>query len=378
MAQAISPIDKEGISQLIYYHPGVGTGNWLDQKLGGGFGVGLSANVRSAYSFLADNFRYGDEIFIFGFSRGAFTARSLSGLVSLVGLLEKPDMEYFQKIYDIYRSRKYRDALVRGTDEAAIRTAFRTLFPEGEANGKNKQLLDAINNSRPTNIFFLGVWDTVGSLGMPWPFSWLGGWKYKFHNTDLSENIVYAYHALAIDERRRPFKPTLWTRTKRPAAARKQILEQVWFVGCHSNIGGGYDDAGLSDTAFLWMASKAAAAAEEDGDRPLAFDEGYLAQKIEQARGRLIDSAAGKWRVLPKYIRRLFQDARPGYETCERIHASAVERYKWAGVEAFEPFPYRPSNANYWLEKNDPAIIAALSAFETRFRPLGKDAGQSL
>ena len=302
MARALRPFDDSGISQLIYYHPGVGTGDRVDQFLGGAFGVGLSGNVQSEYAFLADNFNYGDQIFLFGFSRGAYTVRSLAGLIGLLGLMQKADMDYFPQVYKIYMSREYRDVLVRGQDLAAAKDALRKLFPEGEANGKNAELLQTVDNSRRTAIHFIGVWDTVGSLGVPYgPLSRIAASRYNFHDTDLSEAVNYAYQALAIDERRGAFPPTLWTRKEGRGAlpeeqAHKQVLEQVWFAGCHSNIGGGYEDCGLSDISFLWMVSKAAAAALDDGGRPLAFDEGYLRKKIDRRMGALVDSAGGTWR----------------------------------------------------------------------------------
>jgi uncharacterized protein (DUF2235 family) len=187
---------QRGVSQLIYYHPGVGTGNGVDHFLGGAFGVGLSGNVQSQYAFLVDNFNYGDRIFLFGFSRGAYTVRSLAGLIGLAGLMQKADMDYFPQVYKIYMSRQYRQALVRGQDLAAARAALRALFPEGEANGQNDKLLEAADNSRRTAIHFIGVWDTVGSLGVPYgPLSRIAASRYNFHDTDLSEAVDYAYGA---------------------------------------------------------------------------------------------------------------------------------------------------------------------------------------
>lgn len=374
MARALRPSDGSGVSQLIYYHPGVGTGNRVDHFLGGALGVGLSGNVQSAYAFLADNFNndYGDRIFLFGFSRGAYTVRSLAGLIGLVGLMHKADMEYFPEVYKIYMSRRYREALVRGPDVAA-KDALRALFPKGEANGKNAELLKAVNRSRRTAIHFIGVWDTVGSLGVPYgPLSRVATARYNFHDTDLSERINFAYQALAIDERRGAFPPTLWTREAGRGAdeqARKQVLEQVWFAGCHSNIGGGYEDSRLSDISFLWMVSKAAAAAREKEGRPLAFDEGYLVEKIGRGIGALVNSVSATWRVLPKNVRAVMAKPPAGKETCELIHSSVVQRYKWPKAGRFKPFPYRPKNAAALLDNPQPTMIAQLSDFERTYLP---------
>ena len=373
MARSLKTFDDSGESQLIYYHPGVGTGNRLDQFLGGAVGVGLSANIESAYAFLTDNFNYGDQIFIFGFSRGAYTARSLAGLIGLVGLMEKIDMDLFPQVYQIYRSRKYREPIFRGESAGAARAGLSALFPDGESTGQNEKLLQAIDNSRRTAIHFIGVWDTVGSLSVPYgPLRWIAASRFNFHNTELSEQVNYAYHALAIDERRGPFRPTLWTRPAGRGAlledqAHRQVLEQVWFAGCHSNVGGGYRDSGLSDLAFLWIASKAASAAADMGT-PLAFNDDFLKKKLDSSMGELVDSAAGLWRFLPKSVRQVMANTPPGKETCQLIHWSVVERYKCATEGRFNPFPYRPKNARAVFESPAPVATVPLSAFEKTYR----------
>jgi uncharacterized protein (DUF2235 family) len=373
MARALRPFDDSGNSQLVYYHPGVGTGNRIDHFLGGAFGVGLSANVESQYAFLADNFHDGDQIFLFGFSRGAYTVRSLAGLIDLVGLMQNVDMDHFPQVYRIYMSRRYREVLVRGVDPAAVRGALRALFPGGEADGRNDELRQALDDSRRTMIHFIGVWDTVGSLGVPYgPLRRIATSRYNFHNTELSEKVRYAYQALAIDERRGAFPPTVWTREAGRGAdqeARKQVLEQVWFAGCHSNVGGGYKDGGLSDISFLWMVSKARAAALDAGGRPLAFDEAYLQKKIDRRMGALTDSAGGAWRLLPKRVRAVMANPPDGKETCEFLHDSVVQRYKWPKAGAFEPFPYRPQNAATLLDNPQQSLVAALMDFEKAYRP---------
>jgi uncharacterized protein (DUF2235 family) len=373
MARAIRPQDDEGISQLIYCHPGVGIGNVLDKFIGGAVGEGLSANLQSAYSFLVDNFLDGDLIFLFGFSRGAYTVRSLAGLVSLVGLMEKADMDLFDRVYEIYRSREHRKTLVLGAGDK-LRTALSALFPGRGFDGLHARLVEALDRSRRTNIFFIGVWDTVGSLGIPsGPIHWRGDAEsYRFHDTEISNNVVYAYHALAIDERRGNFRPTLWTRLAGRGSdpqARTQVLEQVWFAGGHSNVGGGYDDAGLSDIPFLWMIAKAAAARLERADRPLAFNLEYIERNIARSMGAAVDECEHMpWRILPKYTRPVLAPPDAGKETCERIHRSVVFRYGSADVTAFSPYPYRPGNARTFLATPDMAQIAELSPLENRYR----------
>jgi uncharacterized protein (DUF2235 family) len=371
MVRAILPQDANGAAQLVFYHPGVGTGNALDRFMGGTVGIGLSANVQSAYDFLASNFMDGDKIYLFGFSRGAYTARSVAGLVGLVGLLEKREMDLFPFLFDIYRSKEHRGALKSGA-RADIERAVRTLFSEKQLGKSRDRLVNAILAARPTPIFFIGVWDTVGALGVPFgPLRWIGQSKYNFHDTDLSERIRFAYHALAIDETRKNFPPALWTRPKGRGAekgARAQTLEQVWFAGVHSNVGGGYPDCGLSDIAFLWMVGKARAAQwSDDKGLPLAFDEQYLREHIDQTMGLLVDSRKGFWAALPRLQRAVCADPGPEKETCEAVHWSAQFRYRCTEQGLFSPYPYRPAKLATALQSKQ-TMIAGLSELERRYR----------
>ena len=235
MARAIAGKTRKGIPQLVYYDTGVGTGGWWDRIKGGAFGIGLSDNIKQAYTALGQEFRPGDKLFLFGFSRGAYTARSLAGLIGLCGIPDrgKHDLaEATEHAFKIYRLKKRHSEAREHGKKFSHTKGFRqkTLY---------------------TDVHFVGVWDTVGALGIP------GGLfrsRHNFHDVTLGSHITHAYHALATDERRRPFTPTLWLGKN---VSRDQKVEQVWFPGVHTNIGGGYVDAGLSDRAFLWMCLKA-------------------------------------------------------------------------------------------------------------------------
>lgn len=223
--------------ELIYYHSGVGTeGGLLNKVSGGGLGVGLTRNVKSAYKWLAVNYREGDRIWIFGFSRGAFTARCIAGMVTRYGLLNLRDRDIpaktaWERVDAVYE--KYRAG--------------------------DKTHLPAVaycNNNGVTQVHFLGVWDTVGSLGIPDDVAFLNlldnPGHYEFHDTDLNDDVLNARHALALDEMRQSFIPTLWTNIEgRPH------VKQVWFSGVHSDVGGGYSQTGLSDSALKWMMDEA-------------------------------------------------------------------------------------------------------------------------
>jgi len=222
LLRAIVPVcPKTNVTQISYYHRGVGTGNALDSFLGGMAGIGLSGSVKSCYGFLVDNYQAGDEILLFGFSRGAYVVRSVAGLVGTVGLLEKAEMFAFKEVWDYYT------------------------LPAKERATYN---LDTIAPKRrhPIPISCVGVWDTVGALGIPG--TKLCSSSYTFHRTSLGSQVRHAFQALAMDERRGNFQPAVWVKTDAG-----QVLEQVWFPGVHSDVGGGYPAHGLADTTLLWM-----------------------------------------------------------------------------------------------------------------------------
>lgn len=233
VALSVAPTDGQGIRQCLYYHPGVGTGRW-DHFRGGAFGVGLSANVIDTYRFLVENYEPGDELFFFGFSRGAFTARSTVGMVRNSGILRRTNADRIEEAYALYRSR---EAHPRGVAATLFRRSY----------------------SHEPRIRFIGVWDTVGSLGIPnlgFGLSRLFNRRWQFHDTALSSHVDAAFQALAIDEKRRPFAPAVWQ--PQPEAV-NQVVEQIWFTGVHCDVGGGYPDTSLSDLALLWLAEKARA-----------------------------------------------------------------------------------------------------------------------
>ena len=233
VVRGIKPVDSKGVPQVVYYDTGVGTQGGGDKYIGGGLGYGISENIQQAYRFIANNYHHGDELFLFGFSRGAYTVRSLSGFIDAVGLLEKAHLRRVPEAYALYR------------------------LPSDERIGSlPQQRLKQLDSPQRTGIpiKFIGVWDTVGALGAPTPI--LGNLtrgKVCFHNTKLGKDVQHAYHALAIDERRRPFEPNLWT----GAPAVGQTIEQVWFSGVHSNVGGSYRNTVLSNITLKWLTDRA-------------------------------------------------------------------------------------------------------------------------
>jgi uncharacterized protein (DUF2235 family) len=234
----------------------------------------------------------------------------LGGLIRKCGILPANDESRISEAYDVYRSNEHPD------DPGP--KAWRA------------------QHSRETRIRFVGVWDTVGALGIPFgPLRGLFAWRYRFHDVKLSRSVDVACHAVAIDEKRRAFQPTLWSTT--PGG--DQRVRQAWFAGAHSGVGGGYERAGLSDVAFVWMMREA----ERAG---LGFDAEAVRRLIKpNPHSILYDSRKGFWKWLPGATRAM---GRPEHQP-QALHVSAKERYE-AGAG------YAPANLVAYLAAT-PALI---------------------
>lgn len=266
--------------QIVYYDPGVGTGGWEYNEESGilrstsdlATGFGLQKNVTDAYIFLMNEYREGDKIYLFGFSRGAFTVRSLGGMLYKCGLLNQNNenlVEYAAKIYNT-------------KDNKEIAAGFRKTF------------------SRACPVHFIGVWDTVESLI-------LNAGK-KFHDAKLNKEVVNGYHALSIDEKRKDFLPFPWDEEN---LAPGQTIEQVWFAGVHSDVGGWYPERGLSNIAFLWMMD----AAKKCG---MKIDPVKLQNYKGNHNDELHNSYKGLWRIKRRVTREIPEGA--------KIHKSVIDR----------------------------------------------------
>ena len=255
-------------TQIPFYDDGVGAdGNPISKVLGGAFGTGLWQKIKDGYAKIAHVYEAGDQLFLFGFSRGAYTARSLAGMISACGL---PTTNFTDDIVDI-AFKAYRDK----ADRQNILSGLTNFAMDGP------------------NITMAGVWDTVGSLGIPAAIGLSDPIAYGFLDTSLSPKIQNAYHALAIDEKRAQFPPTLWTSQPAPG----QTMEQVWFVGVHSDVGGGEPDdtpgtTALSDITLGWMMSKASGLG-------LQFDPNVLAQyQVPLMPEYSLDTLHASWNIL--------------------------------------------------------------------------------
>ena len=324
IALSVAAVDPTGISQRLYYHPGVGVGPW-DHFRGGAFGVGLSRNVIDAYRFLVDSYEPGDELFFFGFSRGAFTARSVVGLVRNSGILRREHADRSNEAYMLYRSRR---AHPRGVAATLFRRSY----------------------CHEPRIRFIGVWDTVGALGIPdlgFGLSRLFNRRWRFHDTTLSSHVDAAFQALAIDERRRPFAPAVWQ--PQPDAT-DQVLEQVWFSGVHCDVGGGYPATSLSDVALLWMVEKATdcglafipdafagALAPDGADRPTPTGREFVARP--DPLGTHHESRTRFYRLVRPYLRPIGGSD----NSFEAVASTAMQRREKLA-------DYKPANLSSYLQ----------------------------
>ncbi len=347
--------NTEGMPQIVLYLRGIGAAGLQVQRLvEGATGLGIDENIKSGYMFLAQNYVPGDEIFLFGFSRGAFTARSLAGLIGACGLLKRQSLAELDRAWCYYK-------------ESDIRQ------PEDFVREAGHGAVDEITHADVT-IQFMGVWDTVGALGVPSRFfGFLNDREYGFHNTTPSKIVLNAYHAMAIDEFRDEFVPTLWTGEQHPGTE----IRQVWFAGAHGDVGGGYKDRGLADIPLIWMAQMA----EKCG---LVIDWDTLPQNtdITSPRHDPRTSWSVKDRVTPTIrqvcerqvevdfyetlYRPLDERGTPLPTINEYLHHSVVERYgKQAGFSQNDQPPER--SQEMYLPRN-------LAPFFTKKGVLKKDA----
>lgn len=252
--QRVAPRGEDRVEQRAHYLAGVGT-KPTEKLIGGLTGQGLSRNVRAAYSWVVENYDPGDEIYAFGFSRGAFTARSTVGLIRKAGVLRREHADRVGEAYALYRRG---DVKPKDAEPTAFRAA----------------------HSTETRVRCVGVWDTVGALGVPATVPLLSrvNRRFQFHDTELSSWVDAAFHAIAIDEHRSSFVPTLWSRRDDPPA--EQRVEQVWFSGAHSDVGGGYAERDLADLTLWWMLARAASCGlgvtPVPGDRERRWSSGPL------------------------------------------------------------------------------------------------------
>ena len=328
LCDAVLPRTTDGTVQQSRYFAGVGTTR-SERLVGGAFGLGLSRNVKQCYRWLATEWAPGDELFLFGFSRGAFTVRSLAGMIRRVGLLPVDELDRLDEAYDHYRDK---DPAWRPDGASAV--AFR-----------------ATRSREVERIRCIGVWDTVGALGVPTggPLGWWTRRRWGFHDVQLSRIVEHGFHALAVDERRKAFAPALWQVDDANGA--HQRVEQVWFAGAHSDVGGGYPDGVLSDATLWWMAART-------GEAGLELDHTRLRELTDDdaCEGLVHDSRTSIHRLQRPLVRQIGAapvtvDGRV-LRTHETVHPSAVVRHR--RLTAPPRGPYAPSNLLAFLSQQLP------------------------
>jgi uncharacterized protein (DUF2235 family) len=307
--------------QIAFYDPGLGT-DW--RKITGNIsGRGFSKNLLDCYRFIFQNFEADDQIYLFGFSRGAATVRSLSGFLHLFGILPKCREDLIQQAYSIYK--------IRNADQRVKRA---------------EELVEK-NSTMWCKIRFLGVWDTVAALGLPlkWASYFLDRFfPHRFHNFQLSDSVEYARHALAIDEERKTFHPTLWD--KLGPGEPKDRLKQVWFSGVHTDVGGGYKEDELSNITLCWMIQEATAKGL------LLYQNGKHYERfrscVSDANGTMHNEQSGFPGKLFRRLQRSW-DVDTNGEPC--IHASVLKRTK-NNRNLAEPVyqPWIAKSGNYTIE----------------------------
>ncbi|EGX96797.1 peptidoglycan binding domain containing protein [Cordyceps militaris CM01] len=292
---------SDGTLQIINYESGVGTGsNTIDTLTGGAFGLGLTQRVREAYAFLCANYMDGDEIILLGWSRGAFTVRSVAGIIGNLGLLTRQGMESFVPVFkdmQHWKDARYQDPFPQ--------TPFADKPKGDDAADVYRQRLEKMGLTRVTQangalikVKAIGVWDTVGSLGIP-RIGWLDKLGFRWHDTDLSDRIEHAFQALALDENRSPYSPAVWER--RPENKLTTDLRQVWFPGTHGNCGGGVEDVGMANITLAWMMDQMASVGVEfyapSALRMIDLQRSQYEAKAAQVAASTRRAAAAPWAV---------------------------------------------------------------------------------
>ncbi len=307
--------------QICFYDNGVGTSsNSIFQAIGGASGAGFRDNVRDLYEFTCRHYKDDDDIYGFGFSRGAATIRAYAGMVKHCGLVKYGgDEEDFQNRIDMAMW-----SYVRSGGNTSLVGIVRTIF------FLKDQDEDRIEN---VNIEFLGLWDTVAALGFSQipPLDNIVNFfrRHKFYNYSPVGIVKNVAHALAVDDERRTFWPLVWNEKEETEIT----ISQVWFPGVHSNVGGGYPRAGLASITLDWMISRLRDHRETSSkskiDRGLILEKAFVDEVVDGVNysGKLYDSRGG-FALFYRYQPRPITELCSGNCKTVQIHNSVIQRMK--------------------------------------------------
>lgn len=406
LAQMVCPVASDGTPQLVYYDEGIGTGTYFAKRLFQGFnGDGMERILREAYRFLIFNHEPGDELFIFGFSRGAFTARSFAGFIRHAGILDVASASRIDDALRIYREAPAGITGSESLDALAFRAEHCTAMCVSEDDRAYRRMTVAgFDPETPVlDIRYLGVWDTVRALGVPdrVPFSQRINSEHGFHDAVLTSKIASARHAVALDERRITFPPTLFGRDKvEELNARRQECrttpfepwerpyQEQWFPGVHGAIGGGGADRKLSDAALHWVLSGARRAGLQ-----LRGKAGSVVFDIRpDAMGPIYNDPIKWTKRLQARFHNLVGAKRRGPRHRDEIALTTFQRWHRSRAEGWSAECYDPKSLrfvgdalNRWDYASPPewkarvgADAAVLEEFETRGETLGSLAKERL
>lgn len=320
LARTINHADERfqpPIPQIVFYQSGIGTeNNFYSEYIEGTTGGSLADKVEEAYAFIAHNYNPGDEIFLFGFSRGAYTARMVAMFIGEIGVLDRKDMDHFAKIFLSYQK------LGKSKKPAEIEALRDQLEPWCHAKAKGRLRADIDRDT--FTVKCIGVFDTVGSVGMPESLTFRSARArniFGFPDQILGEHVERAYQALALHENRADFNCNKFKQTER-GIEKKQVLKQCWFTGAHTDIGGGYKQHDLADLTLTWMAAHVG--------EFLSLDIDYLAHLIQPVapwgQQKPHDSRTGIF-VFTQSIQRVLP-THTGLPSHEWIHPSVLEQAK--------------------------------------------------
>jgi uncharacterized protein (DUF2235 family) len=354
----VAPRGLDNAEQRKLYDPGVGT-KWHNKLRGGAVGMGLSNNVLQAYRWILENYADGDEVYIFGFSRGAYTARSLGGLIAGCGLA-KPGAPFgVDYLYDRYQHRKDSAEPIHNLIFIRDHSRERSLTDEEST---------LLAHSRRIPIKMMGVWDTVGALGVPWTgMPLIGRDRFFFHNPNLSKIYENAFQALAVDEHRGAYKPTIWTlfapdtkdgtQPAPPPMPSLKSVEQRWFIGAHANVGGGYANDPLGRLPLAWLQGKADSVGLSFAQRIVLTGDEYLTKPVDSYAKFLAHGyqllTLGKRYYRPIGVLANKVNKGWSFPVNEVIDGTVFKRYS-------DTPEYRPNNILEWSDRTRRALSAAL------------------